>query len=378
MKIAHVVSTFPPYRGGIGNVCFYQVQGLISRGHSVTVFTPRYRANPEPTSDLEASVVRLRPWLSYGNAAWLPQLLWAIRSYDIIHVHYPCFGIESLWLMKLWRPRAKIILHYQMDVIGQGFLRSIFALHNWLVLPLLLHLSDRILVSSSDYYTHSILTKRHLVHRQKVVAIPNGVDVSFFVQRRPRPGFMPIQAGGSRIVLFVGGLDRAHYFKGLAVLLQAIAITERTTLIVVGSGDLQPQYVDQCRKLGIAERVLFVGSTSNDELVDYYNVCNVLVLPSIDSTEAFGLVILEALACARPVIASNLPGVRALIDHERDGLVVAPKDVQALHLAIERVISNESWQKELGDAGRRKVTARYSWEKVCDALEHMYSEVLHA
>ena len=127
MKIAILTSTFPPYAGGIGNVATANALELVKLGHQVTIFTPEYQKVAEEVHNL--SIKRIKPLFKYGNAACLPKIVKLLKGYDIIHLHYPFFGVaEILWLRsrKLKINHSKLIIHYHMDVVGSGFLKKIF------------------------------------------------------------------------------------------------------------------------------------------------------------------------------------------------------------------------------------------------------------
>ena len=98
MRIAEIVCTFPPYRGGIGNVAYDNSRTLIGGGKDVTVFTPFYNFKSN-NSNNDIPVKRLFPIIKYGNAAFLPQLFWRLKKFDIIHLHYPFFGSAEIVLL---------------------------------------------------------------------------------------------------------------------------------------------------------------------------------------------------------------------------------------------------------------------------------------
>ena len=98
MKIAHVICTFPPYKGGMGNVAYEQAKELANLGHEVTVFTPSYSKEKQ---DFNFNVVRLKSLIKFGNAAFLPQLIYRLRKFDVVQLHHPFFGAtEIVWLAK--------------------------------------------------------------------------------------------------------------------------------------------------------------------------------------------------------------------------------------------------------------------------------------
>ena len=136
MKIAHIVSSFPPYYGGMGNVVFQTAGELRNRGHEVVVYTPQYFEEKE-IKDIDApeekehskklqdqidNVKRLRPSFQYGNAARLPQLYEELQGFDLVHMHYPFFGTASI--IRKWKkknPTIPLVITYHMDPRGLGW-----------------------------------------------------------------------------------------------------------------------------------------------------------------------------------------------------------------------------------------------------------------
>ena len=360
MKIAHVVSTYPPYQGGMGNVAQAMHEALLPRGHASVVFTPEYQA-----ISAESTIVRLKPWLRFGNAAWIPQVYRHLREFDIIHLHYPFYGgAEAPALFKRLHPKARMVITYHMDTLGSGIVSTVSTLYNFFIRGAILRTGDVVTVSSRDYVDHSALAKYASL---PVVELPFGVDPVF------RPKLEAKHHGQDLQVLFVGGLDKAHYFKGLSVLLQAIAACRHPVrLSIVGSGDLQTQYQQQANQLGLADKVKFLGKLPRPALVEAYQGSDVTILPSIDRSEAFGLVLLESMACQTAVIASNLPGVRTLARQGTTGLVVPPGDFQALSSAIDSLASDRKQLAKFSQQASAVVEQEYRWPKIIDRLEALY------
>ncbi len=402
MKIAHIVCALPPAKGGMGNGAYQFAKILSQIGYQVTVFTPAYgyagfflkkrRLNDNSASeelraadnkittyltrdlkDERFNVVRIKPFLKYGYAAFLPQLLWRLRSFDIIHLHYPFYGAAEIVLLKkiLSGKKMKLIVHYHMDTVGDGLRGFIFKFHRLFILPLLIRLANIITCASIDYIKHSNLSRYFEKYGGKFRQTLFGVDLNQF---QPRENIFERK---EKTILFVGGLDRAHYFKGLDNLLKAVSKLNINSwnLVIVGDGDLRPRYENLCRFLNIDKKVKFAGRVDEEELAGYYNQCYVLVLPSTDKSEAFGMVLLEAMASGKPVIASNLPGVRSVFKNGIQGLTVKPGDVSDLVSKLKALLSYEKLAQDMGRAGRELAETRYGWDKVGERLDLIYHYV---
>ena len=382
MKVAIVTPTFSPYAGGIGNVAAFNARELVKLGHEVTVFTPFYEKVKEEAKDLK--VLRVKPLIKYGNAAFAPALRWLLKGYDIIHLHYPFFGgAEVIWCHKgkFKKQGSKIVLHYHMDVVGKMAMRAIFKFHNMFLLPRIIKVADLVILTSLDYGQNSNISKQLEKHPEKFVEVPNGVDVFNFSPRQKDNELLKkhdIKAD-DKVVLFVGGLDKAHYFKGIEYLIEAMNWLRQASydwkLVIVGEGELKGVYQDLAGQFKLHLRTIFTGYVSNQDLPKYYNLADVVVLPSVDKSEAFGLTLVEAMSCSKPVIGSDLPGVRSVITEKMDGLLVEPRDAKDLANKINFILTNPDVAFDFGRAGRRKALLKYDWKKIGEKLDEIYRQV---
>ncbi|MEK7072962.1 MAG: glycosyltransferase family 4 protein [Patescibacteria group bacterium] len=368
MRIAVVVSTFPPYRGGMGNLAAQQAAALARLGHQVDVFTPIEGASR--VEEREGYTVHfLRAPLSIGNAAFLPQLYTAVRGADLIFLHYPFLGgAEAVALARRMRATGgRLAVYYHMDLVGQPPRDSLFTMYTRLFLPWIVKSADRLIVSTFDYaMTGTLAGLWGRTPADRLVELAPAVDTDRFapgsasVALRERLKLDP----NLPLALFVGGLDTAHYFKGLEVLLRAVAHVNRTAtplgLVVVGEGDLRSRYEAMAHTLGVVEQVRFVGNALSDELPDFYRLADFTVLSSIDRSEAFGLVVLEAMASGKAVVASRLPGVRTVVEEGRTGLLVEPANVQELAAALARLAADPAECSRMGAVARTIALEQYA------------------
>lgn len=378
LKIAHVTATFPPYRGGTGNVCYHNARELARRGHEVHVFTA---ATSDTTGDEYRdgiTIHRLRPLLRVGNAPILPGLPQALRGFDVIHLHYPFFGGE-ITALAARRNHTPLVITYHQDVLLHGLMGVIERTLRLTAGRLTLRSAARLLFTSRDYGSASYVQPLLKDRQEQIGELPNGVDTATF---RPGPVDPRLQSlhqlsADDQVALLVAGLDRAHYFKGVEVFLRALAQLPPTIKgVIVGDGDLRASYEATAASLGLNDRVRFAGRVSDDDLPRYYRLADVTVLPSVTMGEAFGLVLVESLASGRPVIASNLPGVRTVVNHGRDGLLVEPNDPAALAEALEQILSDHHHRRNMAQVGRVKVEVNYDWSRIGARLEAIYQQVL--
>jgi glycosyltransferase involved in cell wall biosynthesis len=220
-----------------------------------------------------------------------------------------------------------------------------------------------------------------LAGREEIVGeLPNGVDVVAFAPG-PTPEHLQERyrlSDGDQVALLVAALDQAHYFKGVDVFIQALSQQPAHLHgVIVGDGDLRPAYQAQADALGMAQRVSFAGRVPDGELAEHYRLADVTVLPSTTMGEAFGLVLIESMACSTPVIASDLPGVRTVVAQGVDGFLVPTGNAAALAERLGAILAMPTAQRQaMGQAGRRKVEERYAWEQIGARLEGIYRQCL--
>lgn len=375
MKIAQLVCALPPYAGGIGNSA-QAIGQVLAKKHEVTNYAP----------------VNLKSWIRIGHGALSPQLLTRLRRFDYIYLHYPYFGdAEIAWLFLLFHPKTKLIIHYHMDVKFNNPWFKLLALPSKLIKKSLFKRAQTIVCSSLDYVQSGDLQKIYKKMPHKFQAIPFGLDLDHFQPSDLR------QASSNRFIdttkkiinfvndslikknrtsfLFVGGLDKAHYFKGVDNLIQALSRLESRDweLKVAGEGNLRPSYEALAERLNIKDKIKFLGKISGSELVKEYQRADTLVLPSINGNEAFGLVLIEALACATPVIASNLPGVRTVFADQQQGLLIKPNDINDLQAKLLFMMENKAEREKMGQAGRQLAVEKYDINKTETRLLDLFN-----
>lgn len=363
--IAILTPTFPPYRGGIGTVAETDAVQLAALGYDVHVYAP---GAPSDRAAAGYQVHGLRPWLRWGNGAFVPQAASLLGKHSLVVLHYPFFGgAEPLAVAKRLSGKGKYVLVYHMDVAGTGLLRPAIALHARVVMPDIVRRSERVIVTSADYARSSAIAPLFAAEPERFRELAPGVDTARF-SPGPKNGALFSKYGipaAAPVVVFVGGLDRPHYFKGVPVLLSALASRElaEARALIVGDGDSRSRFEAQAKSLGVASRVVFAGGVSDASLPDHLRLGDVFVFPSTDRSEAFGIAALEAMACGVPVAASDLPGVRTIVRSGATGLAAPPGSSSAFALALSRLLADPAGRRAMGEAARRMAVEEYSLEK---------------
>lgn len=379
MRVAHLTATFFPYPSGTGRVCLQNALGAARLGCDVTVITSAVKDESVIDDPPGLTVHRLPAAFKVGNAPLLPGLF-RMAKYDIVHLHYPfVFGQEILHAVAGLR-RIPVVITYHQDLILSGMMGRMVALHEKTVGRLILTRANRLLVTSRDYFNASRIARFFKPNDPRVTEMPNGVDTSRFTTDVDTAGIRSMYgfAEDDVVLAFCGGMDTPHYFKGVDVLLNAAARVDAPNLrlMLIGDGDLRARYMEEARRLGLGERAVFCGRVPDSDLPRHYAAADFLVLPSTTMGEAFGIVLLEAMAAGKPVIASNLPGVRTVVNSGVDGFLAAPNDIDDLAARIRDMLDAGDRRKVMGRAGRDKVVAKYDWSRINERLVDVYREVV--
>lgn len=363
MRIVHVSCVVPPKTGGIGTVAFEEVRQLRSRGYDAVVVAP--------TSEKETDQVKRLPmWMTFGNAG-IPRaadVRRVVADADIVHLHYPFYGVaEQIASLRKKGIIKKLVVTLHMDATASGWKGMVFAMHRALFQQAILDAADALLISSKDYAEHSSFAP----WMDRVIELPFGVDEHVFAPAQAMDG-----AQSSVNVLHVGGMDAAHAFKGVGILLEAVAMLPKNiSATLVGDGDLRPGFERRAKDLGIADRVTFAGKLSQTDLIRAYHAADVFAFPSTSQAEAFGLAAVEAEACGVPVVASDLPGVRTVVANGETGFLVPPSDAKALAERLAYLANHWDVREAMGQRARQRVMERFTWSRHTDALANVYQRL---
>lgn len=301
----------------------------------------------------------------------------AVREFrpDVIHAHVP--NLSALWLLSLPKARrVPWVVQWQSDIQvagGPKSLRLAYHLYRWPE-SALLRRARAIVCSSPDYLEASAPLAPW---QSKVRVIPLGIDPGrVAVDVDPKgtesawPGNDPLR------VLVVGRL--AHY-KGHHVLLEALRKATRVSVVIVGTGELDRRLRQLAGRLGVTERVRFFGAADADTLNALLHACHVLCLPSTARTESFGIVLLEAMAVGRPVIATEVPGsgMPWLVRTAQHGILARPGDPDSLAQALQ-VMQDASRRERLGAAGTRALEECFHIDRVAEEIDLLYRNAIES
>jgi glycosyltransferase involved in cell wall biosynthesis len=400
MKILHLYKDYFPILGGIENHIKWLAEGMAARGHDVSVLVTNTGRGDVAETVNGVRVVKVSRHFNISSApiglGMAGELRRLGQDADIVHLHAPYPPGELAQLLVHAGKRTVITWH--SDIVKQAGLLRFYA-------PFLratLKQADKILVASPPYVQSSaFLRPFHERTPDKIAVVPFGIDLARFAPNptsAPSPGTGEGRGGGSSpspkmgegwgggseairarygpgpLVLFVG---RMRYYKGLHVLVQAMAQVSSAQCLIVGVGPLEGEIRAQVAALGLAERVRFAGEVDDADLPAYYRAGDIFCLPSVHRSEALGIVLLEAMASGLPLISTELgTGTSWVNQHEITGLVVPPEDPVALAAAIDRLARNDDERQGFGQAALRRAVSEFGLEQMLDRTEAVYREVL--
>jgi len=379
MRVTLVNSFFPPWRGGAETYSLNVARALAQRGHEVTV-----QCGSDPLSagrcyEFGIRIVRHKILTRVYGTPVMPGLvkeLARVKS-DILHGNFPSPYIAFMVAAASRSRKIPAVLTWHNDLppVTSGA-RFLIEMHDRVVLPRYITTYRR-LISTSSYYAERSRVLSSLGNLVRV--IPNGVDCDRFNPSNDGSKVREELNLGSRFtIVFVAALTKWHRYKGLDVLLHAVRSLPQDVncvLMIVGDGELKSHYNALSHSLGLDRRVMFVGEVGDAELPQYYSASNVSILPSKDSSEGFGLTLLEANATSLPVIASRVGGIPSVVKDGYNGILVPPNDPQALSKAIRTMITNPKKAREMGRNGRKFAETR-EWKKTAAETEAVYEEAL--
>ncbi len=370
MKIGLVSPYDYAFPGGVVNHIAYLAHYLIQSGQSVKIIAPCTKKGTHYFEEEVIPVGRPLP-IPYAGAVarvpispWLPSQISNIltqEKFDILHIHEP------------FAPMIPLISLLKSDTVNIGTFHACHAKPRtyWLGKPIfqrwLTRLDGKIAVSKPALEYVS----RHLPGDYCI--IPNGIDTEHFgLNGSKRQEF----DDGKINILFVGRLERR---KGLAFLLNACATIKHTfqnfRLIVVGPGTvLRLRYKKLVEDMSLTDYVTFTGYVSSDELPSYYRSADIFCAPATGG-ESFGIVLLEAMACGKPVVATNIVGYASVLANGEEGLLVRPKNDDSLAEALLKLLKDKLLRLQMGEKGLIKAE-KYSWKNITQQVMNYYNILL--
>lgn len=377
MNILFVTTNFPPVDGGIAIFNYHICKELCRQGHEVTVLAYRQLGSEGFDRKQDFCIKRLGSRFRPTSFAIVYQHLSWILKKKIEVVFFGHFGSVH-WLSGFFAKEffkiPYVILIHGTDL--NAYFRR-FSLSDRWASRIVLNNADAVVVNSR--VTHK-LVEDYGYPSECIHIINPGADTDRFISFRPQADIIEkLGIKGKKVLLTAARLvSKKNHENVLRALPLALKQVPELIYLVAGKGEEEQKLKKMAKDLGLEKYVKFLGHIEPEDLPVYYNACDVFVMPSksVDvDYESFGIVYLEANACAKPVIAGRTGGIGDAVIDGATGIMVDPDDIGEISEAIIRLLTDDEYAKKLGENGRRRVREELSWLKVGAKIEKVLSDV---
>ena len=369
--------------GGIEKVSYEQSKRLTKSDYQIDVLTSKIKGrNEHPAKGI---TVFHYSTLNLAERIGVPYPLLSIEAYrkfaqvikkcDLVHAHGHVY-MSSYMAGKVAKKYKKpfILTQHNTFIDYQSMLNILEHLNDLTIGKAVLKDADRVIVVSKK--TREYVLKLG-ADKSKTSVIYNGVDIDHFHPRNKGESRKKLSLPKNRKIIL--SVRRLVYKNGLDTLIESAPLVARdhpdTLFVVAGKGPSRKLIEDRIKELGIEDNIKLTGFVPDKLLPVYYDATDYFVLPSA-SGEGLPLVLLEAMACGLPVIATTVGGTPEIIKHMKNGVLVPPRNPEAMAETISKLLSEERLGPAIGEEARRIVEDRFTWEKNLRQLQSIYSEFL--
>ncbi len=294
------------------------------------------------------------------------------RDIYIIHAHDWLVAKAAISLKHIFRLPMVATIHSteygRRNGLYSNYQKMIHQTEKWFS-----HEAWRVICCS--YYMASHISSILSVPKERIVTLPNGVDINKFVEPYNMGNFRNQFAEPTeKLILYVG---RLVYEKGAHILIRSapkILQEINAKFIIVGEGYLKDKLMKEAWDLGLGQRIYFTGFLSDKTVKYLYRTADVFVAPSL--YEPFGIVALEAMAAKTPVVVTGVGGLSEIVEHEKTGVVVYPNNPDSLAWGIIRMLKNKIYSEKIRDNAFRMILSKYQWPSIANKTKNFYRRIL--
>jgi len=372
MKILQVSKFYKPVMGGIERVAWELAEGLGRVGvRSDVLCSNQQRDTVVEHQPAGYDVVRAGSFGMVLSTSMAPAMVRELRrlasQHELIHLHMPDpMAALALFLV---RPRVPVVVHWHSDVIRQRKAMKLYEpLQTWL-----LRRADAIIATSQAYADSSEPLR---AWRSKVRVIPIGISDDRAPADVAAADMLRQRYGGRRIVFALG---RMAYYKGFDVLIRAAAaLPDDTVVLIGGDGEMLPQLRAQVTSQGLGHKVRLLGHVQDGELAGYFLACDVFCMSSTVRSEAYGVVLLEAMMMGKPIIATDIvgSGVPWVNQHGLTGFNVPVGQPDELARLLSQLLADDALRARLGQAARERYLREFDAALMTQHVVDLYRRLL--
>lgn len=369
MRVLHIGKYYPPYLGGMEKVTFDLVEGLNQKEVQTDVLC----FNTENQTKIEEDkykIIRISVFATLFSTPFsfsiFSQLKKIHRKYDLVHLHLP--NPTAALALQALNYKGQLVLHWHLDIVKQKLLKVFLKPFQ----TALLKRADAIIVTSQTYLDHSLDLKNHA---EKCVAIPIGINQDHL---RENPAFrekLENQYVGKKLVFSMG---RLIYYKGFEYLIEAAKyLNEGYKIVIGGKGPLEKKLRETIDSNNLGKKVELIGKIPQEELWEYYRRADVFCLPSIERSEAFGIVLLEAMSAGCPVVSTEIGSGTSWINQDGiTGLVIPPRNSKKMALAITNILENKELTVDFSKNALARYHAEFKLSLMIDRTVDLYKRLM--
>lgn len=372
MHICTIMSCpFPPEEG-IGNYVYGLSRELIKKGHKVTIITRGgwNKTQREVIEGIEVFKVRfipLYPYYIHLHGIFLNKIFRSLESaIDIVHVHTPLSPFIKTSLPLITTIHTPMLTDTRSIEVKDFRSMMEKLMGRFVSYPVELKLLKRADIITTVANSVAQELKEYNIDPEDVNVIGNGVDEKIFIPAKNK--------GGDRYILFTG---RLAYRKGLFDLIECAKYIckkyDDVNFIIVGDGMLRNTLQMEVRNSGLEKRIIFKGRVPKTELINFYQNAMMHVIPS--HYEGLPTVLLEAMSCGLPVVATAVSGNLDVIENGKNGLLIPPKSPEEMANAISILLEDSSRRRELGRAARTTIEEKFTWDIVSNRMIQCYDSL---
>ena len=368
-KVLHISKYYPPYKGGIEDICKSIVEGLTEYDNKVFCYNDDLEDSYTNQNGIE--IRRISTYFTLFSQPIAPFYKSKLKDVldkfqpDLIHLHLP--NPYAAYVVERLKPQAtKLIIHWHSDIVSQKYIYPLFAS----IEKRILDLADCIFVTSPNYLENS---KPLESYKNKCAIVPNGIYESKidYIENSTTLKNIEELSQGKKIVFFMG---RHVAYKGIEYLLEAEKhIKSDCVIFIAGNGPLS----EELKSKNKSPRIHFLGEIADSEIGCYMRSSKVFAFPSITKNEAFGVVLAEAMYSYLPAITFTIEGsgVNWVNLHNITGIEVPNKDYKAFAKAIDQLLSNEDLRLAMAQNAHQRIKENFTTKRIAQIVNEEYAKL---
>jgi len=340
----------------------FLLESLAKKGVIIYIILPKKRDFPKHKN----IIPKFLPFNSIFppflfNFLILPHLfkIYQKNKFQLLRIHSPYFVGPAAIIFKKFIPSIKLIAtyHHLENNPFFNFLDTII-INRW----------DKIICVSQSVKNE--LVKKFSINSKKISVIPNGIDPKIQPQSKDKSLVKKLKLSGKTILLYLGQLSQRKNVKFLIKVI--LKLSSNFSLLLVGDGPQKSQLLSEVRQKNLKTRINFTGLVTREEKTKYLNLADIFLYPT--KKEGFGLTVLEAMACGKPVICSDIPVLREVVQDKQNGFLLKPNKSKDWVALIKKINKDSETKNRIGERAKT-VKQKFTWNKTAEQTIKVYQDI---